>query len=111
MEMPVYVCSHLFWWITACKLDMFFESPLIGTLGLKVFLQWQSARFWLSRVALVCATQQRVVLCRYSEHCPNVGHLSILRKSLVRPLSPKRDGGGHTSENRAVKTYAYTHIT
>jgi len=51
------------------------------------------ASFWLlvSRrtwVALVCATQRHVVLCRYSEHCPNVGHLSILRKCLVRPLSP-----------------------
>jgi len=62
-------------------------------------------------VGLVCATQRRVVLCRYSEHCPNVGHLSILRKCLVRPLSPKRDGGGHTSENRGVETYAYMHIT
>jgi len=26
-------------------------------------------------------------------------------------LSPKRDGGGHTSENRGVETYAYMHIT
>ena len=74
------------------------------------------APFWLvvprrTWVALVCATQRRVVLCRYSEHCPNVGHLSILRKCLVRPLSPKRDGGGHTSENRGVETYAYMHIT
>jgi len=62
-------------------------------------------------VALVCATQRRVVLCRYSEHCPNVGHLSILRKCLMRPLSPKRDGGGHTPQKRGVETCAYMHIT
>ena len=47
--------------------------------------------------------------CRYSEHRPNVGRLSILRKCLVRHFP--RDGGGHTSENRGVETYAYTHIT
>ena len=74
------------------------------------------APFWLvvprrTWVPLVCATQRCVVLCRYSEHCPNVGHLSIQRKCLVRPLSPKRDGGGHTSENRGVETYAYMYIT
>ena len=37
---------------------------------------------------------------------PNVGRLSILRKCLVRAMSPKRDGGGHTSEDRGVETYA-----
>ena len=79
-------------------------------------LELGPAPFWLvvprrTWVALVCATQRRVVLCWYSEHCPNVGHLSILRKCLVRPLSPKRDGGGHISENRGVETYAYMHIT
>jgi len=26
-------------------------------------------------------------------------------------MSPKSDGGGHTSENRGVETYAYIHIT
>jgi len=29
----------------------------------------------------------------------------------MRAMSPKRDGGGHTSENRGVETYAYIHIT
>ena len=48
---------------------------------------------------------------RYSEHRPNVGRLSILRKCLLRVMSPKRDGVGHTSEKRSVETYAYIHIT
>jgi len=26
-------------------------------------------------------------------------------------MSPKRGGGGHTSENSGVETYAYIHIT
>jgi len=74
------------------------------------------ASFWLvvskrTWVALVCATQVCVVLCRYSEHCPNVSHLGILKKCLVRLLSPKRDGGGHTSKNRGVETNAYMNIT
>jgi len=47
----------------------------------------------------------------YSEHCLNVGHLSILRKCVLRAMSPNSDGGGHTSENRGVETYAYIHIT
>ena len=49
--------------------------------------------------------------CRYSEHRPNVGRLSILRKCLLRVMSPKRDGAGHTSEKRSVETYAYIQIT
>jgi len=60
---------------------------------------------------LVCATQQRVVLCRYSEHRLNVGRLSILRKCVLRSTAPKSDGGGLTFENRVVETYAYIHIT
>ena len=60
---------------------------------------------------LVCATERHVVLCRYSEHRLNVGRLSILRKCVLRSMSPKSDGGGHTFENRGVETYAYIHIT
>jgi len=49
--------------------------------------------------------------CQYSEHSHNVGRVYILRKCLVRAMSPKKMGGGHTSENRGVETYAYIHTT
>ena len=48
--------------------------------------------------------------CRYSEHRPNVGRLSIPRKCLMRVMSPKRDGESHISENRGVETYTYIHF-
>jgi len=39
----------------------------------------------------------------YSEHRPNVDRVYILRKCLVRAMSPKTDRGGHTSESRGVE--------
>ena len=71
------------------------------------------APFWLvvarrTWETLVCATERHVVLCRYSEHRLNVGCLCISRKCVLRSMSPKSDGGGHTFENRGVETYAYT---
>ena len=56
---------------------------------------------------LVCATQQRMVLCWYSEHHPNVGRLSIPRKCLVRasePCHPREMG-----EVTPLKTEVWKH--
>jgi len=36
VEMPVYICSHSPWWVAECQLEML--SPLVGALGLKIFL-------------------------------------------------------------------------
>jgi len=70
------------------------------------------APFWLvvprrTWETLVCATQQRMVLCWYSEHHPNVGRLSILRKCLVRasePCHPREMG-----EVTPLKTEVWKH--
>jgi len=70
---------------------------------------FRSALMWntVTRLKRACAGVETARHpCRYSEHHPIVGRLSILRKCLVRAMSPKRDGGGHTSENRGVETYA-----
>jgi len=48
--------------------------------------------------------------CRYSEHRPNVSRAYILRKCLVRAISPRSRWGGHTSENRGMETHAYMQI-
>ena len=37
--------------------------------------------------------------------------ISVVCSHLLRVMSPKRDGAGHTSEKRSVETYAYIHIT
>jgi len=100
---------------------------------------FRSAPMWngVPRLKMACArveTARRP--CRYFEHRPNMNRVSIVRKCLVRVMSPKSigdhpwssfwfsnkqyylshprapsDGGGHTSENRGVETYAYIHIT
>jgi len=59
----------------------------------------------------VCVTVcVAVCMCVYVVECL-CGRLSILRKCLVRAMSPKRDGGGYASENRGVETYSFIHIT
>ena len=67
------------------------------------------APFWLLVLRrtwekMVCATQRRVVLCRYSEHRLNVGRLDILRKCVLRSMSPKSDG-----EVTPLKTEVWKH--
>jgi len=66
---------------------------------------FRSAPMWnlvpsLKRACAGVETARRP--CGYSEHCPNVGRVYILRKCLVRAMTPKNGWGGHTSENRGV---------